>query len=71
MESCCNPICSLLKPRTGFSPRIGELVSMMNCARYTTLQAVQDLTPPHWQAGFEMGQAALPKLAGKPFEFYL
>ncbi|MBF6595289.1 MAG: DUF664 domain-containing protein [Thermaceae bacterium] len=36
----------LVKPKTGFSPRIGELVSMMNYARFTTLQAVQGLTPP-------------------------
>lgn len=104
----------LVKPKTGFSPRIGELVSMMNYARFTTLQAVQGLTPPQldylldedsnsigtllyhfaavetwyqaftfegrglsieeerpWQPGFEMGQAALRELGGKPLEFYL
>ena len=35
----------LVKPKPGFTPRIGELVSMMNYARHTTLRAVRNLTP--------------------------
>lgn len=104
----------LVKPKPGFSPRIGELVSMMNYARYTTLHAVQGLSVTQldylldeesnsigtllyhfaavetwyqaftfegrglsieeeapWQAGFQMGKAALSELGGKPLEFYL
>lgn len=34
----------LIKDIPGFSPQIGRLVSMMNYARYTTLQAVSGLT---------------------------
>lgn len=34
----------LIKPKPGFTPRIGELVSMMNYARFTTLQGVQGLS---------------------------
>ena len=33
-----------VKPKDGFSPQIGHLVSMMDYARFTTLRAVRSLT---------------------------
>ena len=39
-----NPPSYLVKPLDGYSPRIGELVSMMTYIRYTTWQAVKDVS---------------------------
>ncbi|ETT60732.1 integrase [Paenibacillus sp. FSL H8-0457] len=64
----------LIADLPGYSPDISRLLSMMNYARFTTLQEVKDLTMEQlrkWGPGLNLGDEGRAAIRGRELNYYI